>query len=145
MTQTFKNNIKLIIISIVLAVGASLATAAQSFAQTETTDISNNTKCGSNISGLESGAGAGCDQDVSGSGSDIEDLIKTVINVFSVIVGAVSVVMIIFGGFRYITSGGDSNGVSAAKNTILYAIVGLVIVAFAQIIVQFVLQRAVAP
>jgi hypothetical protein len=49
--------------------------------------------------------------------------------------------MIIIGGFRYITAGGDSNNVSAAKNTIIYAIIGLVIVAFAQIIVQFVLNK----
>jgi Flp pilus assembly pilin Flp len=64
-----------------------------------------------------------------------------IINVFSWIIGAVSVIMIIYGGFRYITSGGDSNGVTAAKNTILYAIIGLVIVALAQIIVNFVLNK----
>jgi hypothetical protein len=49
--------------------------------------------------------------------------------------------MVIIGGFRYIVSNGDSNGVSGAKNTILYAIVGLVIVLFAQVIVRFVLTR----
>jgi len=47
--------------------------------------------------------------------------------------------MIIFGGFKYITSGGDAGGVTGAKNTILYAIVGLVIVALAQVIVRFVI------
>jgi hypothetical protein len=49
--------------------------------------------------------------------------------------------MIIVGGLKYITSGGDSGNVSGAKNTILYAIVGLVVVALAQIIVRFVLTR----
>lgn len=102
--------------------------------------IDNNIKCGSNISGLNSGA---CNTSVAGSGAKLEGLIKTIINIFSVIVGSVAVIMIIFGGFKYITSGGSSDGVSGAKNTILYAIVGLVIVAFAQIIVQFVLQRIV--
>jgi hypothetical protein len=68
-------------------------------------------------------------------------LAKKVINIFSIVVGAVSVIMIIIGGFRYIISGGDSNGVQGAKNTILYAIVGLVIVLFAQIIVRFVLTN----
>ena len=101
------------------------------------TEIQRNTRCGSNIN--LSGNG-NCS--VSGNSTKIEDLIKTVINIFSAIVGAVSVIMIIVGGFRYITSGGDSNNVGAAKNTILYAIVGLVIVAVAQIIVQFVLERA---
>jgi hypothetical protein len=50
--------------------------------------------------------------------------------------------MILIGGFRYITSGGDSGNVSGAKNTILYAIVGLVIVALAQFIVRFVLSQS---
>ncbi len=49
--------------------------------------------------------------------------------------------MIIFGGVRYITSNGDSSNITTARNTIVFAIVGLVIVALAQIIVHFVLQR----
>jgi hypothetical protein len=69
------------------------------------------------------------------------NLIASVVNIFSLVVGVVAVIMIIVGGFRYITSGGDSNNVTAAKNTILYAIIGLVIVALAQFIVRFVLNR----
>lgn len=71
----------------------------------------------------------------------VNNIIKTVINVFSLVVGVISVIFIIVGGFKYITSGGDSNSVTSARNTIMYAIVGLVIVALAQIIVQFVLNR----
>jgi hypothetical protein len=74
----------------------------------------------------------------------VNNLITTAINIISVVVGVVAVVMIIWGGFKYITSGGDSGNISAAKNTILFAIVGLIIVALAQIIVRFVLSRAVA-
>ena len=66
---------------------------------------------------------------------------QRVINIFSIVVGSVSVIMIIIGGFRYIISGGDSTAVTAAKNTILYAIVGLVIVIFAQVIVRFVITN----
>lgn len=69
---------------------------------------------------------------------------KRIINLFSIVVGVVSVIMIIVGGFRYIISGGDSSSVQGAKNTILYAIVGLVIVLFAQVIIRFVLTN-VAP
>lgn len=72
----------------------------------------------------------------------VNELVTTIINIFSVVVGIVAVIMIIFGGFKYITSGGDSGNVSSAKNTILFAIVGLIIVAMAQIIVRFVLARA---
>jgi hypothetical protein len=50
--------------------------------------------------------------------------------------------MIIYGGFKYITSGGDSGNVSGAKNTLVYAIVGLIIVALAQFIVHYVLSTA---
>jgi hypothetical protein len=53
----------------------------------------------------------------------------------------VAVIMIIVGGLKYITSGGDSNNVSSAKSTIIYAIIGLVVVALAQFIVQFVLNK----
>ena len=56
-------------------------------------------------------------------------------------VGAVSVVVIIIGGFKYIVSAGDSNGIQSAKNTILYALVGLVVAVFAQVIARFVLGQ----
>lgn len=69
----------------------------------------------------------------------MNNVIRTIINILSLVVGVVAVIMIVIGGFRYIISGGDSGNVTAAKNTILYAIVGLVIVALAQVIVRFVL------
>lgn len=71
----------------------------------------------------------------------VSKLLNSVINILSIVVGAVSVIMIIIGGFRYIISGGDSAGVTAGKNTILYAVVGLVVVLFAQVIVRFVLTQ----
>jgi hypothetical protein len=58
------------------------------------------------------------------------------------VVGIIAVVMIIVGGLRYITSAGNDTGVAAAKKTILYALIGLVVVALAQIIVQFVLNKS---
>ena len=86
---------------------------------------------------LEFGQNTDCD--TSGTQDTVNETVSLVINIFSWIVGVVSVIMIIYGGFRYITSGGSDEGVKNAKNTILYAIVGLVIVALAQIIVKFVL------
>ncbi len=71
----------------------------------------------------------------------VNSIITTVVNVLSLIVGVVAVIMIIVGGLKYITSSGDSGNVTAAKNTIMYAIIGLVIVALAQIIVRFVLAK----
>ena len=74
----------------------------------------------------------------------VNDIIRLVINVFSLIVGVVSVIMIIIGGLKYITSGGEGSNIQGAKNTILYAIIGLVVVALAQVIVQFVLEKTVS-
>lgn len=83
-----------------------------------------------------------CATSATGAGDRVSDLLKRVINIFSWIVGVIAVIMIIVGGLKYITSGGDSSNVSSAKNTILYALVGLVIVALAQFIVRFVLGEA---
>lgn len=95
---------------------------------------------------LDVGTGAGCPTADTKVGTDrINSIVKTIVNIFSAIVGIVSVIMIIFGGFKYITSGGDSGNVSAAKNTIIYAVIGLVVVALAQFIVQFVLNKVSSP
>ncbi len=92
--------------------------------------------------GVNAAAGVnGCTPD-SGATGNINSTIKTIINLLSVLVGIVAVVMIVVAGFKYITSAGDSNKVSSAKSTLLYAIIGLVLVALAQIIVKFVLNRA---
>jgi len=72
----------------------------------------------------------------------LDNLIRDIVNIVSIIVAIVAVIMIIIGGFKYITSGGDSGKVSSAKNTIIYAVVGLIVVALAQFIVKFVLSKA---
>lgn len=71
----------------------------------------------------------------------VNNIIKLVINIFSIVVGFISIIMIIFGGMKYILSGGEASNITAARNTIMYAIIGLVIVALAQILVRFVLSR----
>ena len=71
----------------------------------------------------------------------VSHLITVVINILSAVVGIVAVIMIIVAGLRYITSGGKQESVTGAKNTILYAVIGLVIVALAQLIVHFVLNK----
>jgi uncharacterized membrane protein len=85
--------------------------------------------------------GSGCSTTPGGT-STLASLAKTVVNVFSLIVGIAAVIMIIYGGLRYITSGGESSNVGNAKNTLIYAIIGLIIVALAQTIVHFVLNTA---
>jgi hypothetical protein len=76
-----------------------------------------------------------------GGGKTVDGLVKSVINILSWVIGVASVIMIIVGGLRYVTSAGDSSSVSGAKNTIMYAVVGLVVALFAQAIVQYVLGK----
>ncbi len=99
---------------------------------------------------IQGGLCAGAELKVTDSGqacnttstNGFNNLLTKIVNIFSAIVGVIAVIMIIVGGLRYITSGGDSGNVSTAKNTIIYAIVGLVIVALAQLIVRFVLNQS---
>ncbi len=64
---------------------------------------------------------------------------RTITNVLLFVLGAISVIMIIIGGLRYVISGGNSTAVTEAKNTILYAIVGVIIALLAYAIINFVL------
>jgi hypothetical protein len=68
-------------------------------------------------------------------------IVADVINLVSIVVGIIAVFMIIYGGFRFLTSAGNPESTKVGKNAILYAIIGLVIVAFAQVIVKFVLAK----
>lgn len=65
-------------------------------------------------------------------------IFQTVASVLIFIVGAVAVIMLIIGGLRYVISAGDSKNVTAAKDTILYAIIGIVVALLSFALVQFV-------
>lgn len=67
-------------------------------------------------------------------------LIGTLVNVLLYVVGALAVIMIIWAGISYTTSTGDSGKVTRAKNTLTYAIVGLVVAFLAYAIVNWVLH-----
>ena len=73
--------------------------------------------------------------------TSVDNTISLVLNLFSAIVGIIAVIMIIIGGVKYVTSGGSSEKTTSAKDTIFFAIVGLIVVALAQIIVKFVLHK----
>jgi hypothetical protein len=87
--------------------------------------------------GAASGGG-GC---TTTSGPTVNSVINTVVNILSLVVGIIAVIMVVFAGFRYVTSGGDSGKVSSAKNTLIYAIVGIVVAAVARPLVQFILNK----
>jgi hypothetical protein len=93
---------------------------------------------------LEINGDTNCASDAGVASDKVNSMITKIINIFSAVVGIAAVIMIIWGGFKYITSGGDSGKVTGAKNTIIYAIIGLIIVALAQFIVKFVLDKAIS-
>jgi hypothetical protein len=71
----------------------------------------------------------------------VDNVVATVVNFLSWLIGVVSVIFVLWGGFKYVTSSGESGKTSQAKNTIIYALIGLVIAALAQILVRFVLAQ----
>jgi hypothetical protein len=138
MIQKIKRSIVVTVASLmVLAPGLVPVFAATTFADTITGNL-----CTGVEDAAQSGA-AGCGNAGNGNGTDaLKNVAARITNVFSVIVGIAAVIMIIYGGFRYITSGGDSGRVGSAKNSLIYAIIGLIIVALAQIIVHYVINTA---
>lgn len=80
-------------------------------------------------------AGEGVPRTITGSGG----IVQTVINVLLWLIGIIAVIMLIIGGIRFAISGGSAEQTKAAKNTILYAVIGLVVAIFAYAIVNWVI------
>ena len=134
--------LKRIIFSIFATLGLGLPFALPLAVHAQTADIATNLECGANLQVVIPEGGCEVDETGATAAERIDEIVTQVINILSLAVGVVAVVMIIVGGLRYITSGGDSGNVTGAKNTILYAVVGLIVVALAQVIVRFVVNRA---
>ena len=81
--------------------------------------------------------GAADEDPVSGSNG----IINTVANIIAWAGGVIAIFMIIFSGFRFITAGGDSGKVASARNTIIYAAVGLLVIVIARVIVSLVISN----
>jgi hypothetical protein len=119
----------------VLAISFSLAGPVATFAATATC----NTDTTVNVGG-GSQAGADCAAPKSGAQNlfGANGVFITITNILLFIIGAIAVVMLIIGGVRYVVSAGDQNAVTSAKNTILYAIIGIVVAFLAYAAVNFV-------
>ena len=111
-------------------------------ATTTCSTIASSVSEGANGASNTNGGKSDCGTENGVNDTSIAKLAQKIVTTFSVVVGIVAVIMIIVGGFRYITSGGDSGKVGNAKNSLIYAIVGLIIVALAQLIVHFVLNQS---
>ncbi len=121
-----KNALKTLTAASVL--GATFLVVPTAFAE----DVSGGLQAGVNAAGSANGLAKGS---ITGSGG----YVAIIINFLLVAIGIVSVIMIIIGGFRYTISNGDENSVRAAKDTILYAVIGLIVAILSFVIVNFVL------
>lgn len=95
--------------------------------------------------GVGGATGGAADCTAPAGATTVNDVVRVAINLLSLVVGIVSVIMLIFGGYKYATSAGDSGKIASAQQTIIYALVGVVIVAMSQTIVRFVLTQATVP
>jgi predicted permease len=133
--------IKVIIASLALSIGLAGPVMIPAVASA----VQNNTITQGLCEGTKDAASQGqgnCNTGGTNANATLSKVAHTIVNLFSIIVGIVAVIMIIYGGFRYITSGGDSGRVGNAKNTLIYAIIGLIIVALAQFLVNYVFTTA---
>lgn len=94
--------------------------------------------------GIEDGANSAKGKDQQTDLFGPSGVFQTITNVLLFLIGAISVIMLIIGGIRYVVSGGDSTAVQNAKNTILYAIVGIVVAILAYAVVNFVINSFAA-
>ena len=77
-----------------------------------------------------------------GSGeTQVNGIIKTIVEVLLTAVGAISIIMIVIGGILFALSSGDAQKAAKARSTVLYAVVGLAVSLFASAIVNFVFNR----
>ena len=114
-----------------IVLGLSFAVAPAAFAACDTGSISSDPLSG----GASCAQGNGTASNLFSSGG----VFQTIVNVLLFLIGAIAVIMLIIGGVRYVISGGDQAQVTSAKNTILYAIVGIVVAFLAYAAVNFVM------
>jgi hypothetical protein len=150
MIQKFKYYLLTLVSALMVAMPVALPTSiayADNRVCTSSGTANDVNKIGDAVSAGANGAAEGhaqsdCATSTGVDNNNVATLGHKVVNLFSIIIGVIAIIMIIYGGFRYITSGGASERVGSAKNTLIYAIVGLIIVALAQVIVHFVLNQA---
>ena len=103
-----------------------VVTSVDAFVCSDGTTVEDGAKCADNPDVPQCLFGSGC-------------AFTSIVNTALFLIGAISVLMLIYGGIRYTTSGGSEKSVTAAKNTILYAVVGIIVAVLAFAIVNFVL------
>src|SRR5690349_17338854 len=85
------------------------------------------------------GVGAGTGTGDCSSGISLGSIVGSALRLFSIVIGIIAVIMIIIAGFRFVTANGDSGNITSARQSIIYAVIGLIVAAASQAFVVFVL------
>ena len=72
------------------------------------------------------------------SGTLISAITK-IVNALLTLAAVIAAIFVIIGGVRYITAQGDEDAIEAAKNTVIYAVIGVVVIALSAVIVNFII------
>jgi beta-lactamase regulating signal transducer with metallopeptidase domain len=132
MTKFFKRT-SLVILGLTVLLTLSTTSIAQADTATD------NAVC----QGIGAAGGtSGCESKTQ-STNNIDHTITYVVDILSIIGGIIAVFMIVLAGLRFVLSGGESSNIATSKNIIIYAVVGIVVIAISQIIVHFVLKHVV--
>lgn len=129
----------LVIVALIVGVLSISATSKAVYASGSSGSGSGSKNSASIPGGIQSGINAA--EKAHGGSGDLMGFFKKIVNTFLFLIGAIAVAMIVYAGFQYVNSGGDSGKVSAAKNTILYAVIGIVVATLAYAIVNFVVSN----
>ena len=103
-------------------------------------DVKNNTEVGQ-CEVSRSDSTKECKAGSTQGAGNLTSLFKTVVDILLFLVGSIAVIMLVIGGLKYVTSNGDSNAVTSAKHTIMYAIIGIVVAFLAYAAVNFVVTQ----
>ncbi len=87
------------------------------------------------------GSATVCQETKSVNTNPIITVIKDAMEVIAFVTGAAAIILVVVSGIRFIVSGGDANAVAGAKNTLIYALVGVAVTALAQSIIVFILDK----
>ena len=113
----------------ILMAGSISVSAANVFQPCSNSNIQSSTVC----------------HDVNQSGATSQNvfivIIRDVINVLSYVGGAAAIILIVVNGFKLVIAGGDTKSIEESRKGILYAVIGLIVIALAQTFVAFVLNR----
>ena len=121
------NKLKLILAGLLVVPTVALAVAPAASAEGDFTLTG----------GVNSAKGDGVNENT----ADPQALVKQFVNIFLFAVGALSVIMLIWGGIRYTTSAGDAAKTKSAQTALTYSIVGLIVAVLAWVIVRMVLKQ----